>query len=99
MTVVMGALLQTLAAGGERADGLASAICTLIVEGGKLGELEPYQVRDPTHPDGVKTCRRPPAAWFARLLSAVELGAFERQTPKQIAERILSTPDPVEAKI
>lgn len=99
MALVLGAALsavddrlgQLLSAGGARADGLASAICALVVEGGRLGELEE---RPMVGVDGhVRLVKVPPAIWFERLVKAAERGAFAKMPVRTIVERILTPPD------
>jgi len=75
----------------SRSDKLAEALCLLVIEGGKLGELERREV---IGVDGERRdIRLPPAIWFERLAAAAETGAFERLEVKQIVERILLPPD------
>jgi hypothetical protein len=79
----------------SRSDKIAEALCSLVVEGGKLGELEPRQV---IGVDGKpREIRVPPAIWFERLAAAAEAGAFERLEVNQIVERILIPPAGSEA--
>lgn len=69
---------------------LASVICKLVVDGGKLGELDEVIV---IGADGERRpIKRPPKIWFERLARAVAVGAFDRLTVEQIVERILSPP-------
>jgi hypothetical protein len=74
-------VLKTLAAGGQRADVLASAICDLVVKGAPLGELEVQA--------GVKVF---PTAWLSRLAQAIELGVLDKPKPstlRHVVDRIL----------
>ena len=89
-------VLQTLAAGGDRADGLASAICRLVIEGAELGALEDREI---LQADGsTRTVRIIPRQWLERLQRAVNVGAFERLSLDQIVERILLPPQPESAE-
>ena len=90
-------LVRTLAAGGDRAHGLAEAICLLIKDGAELGALETHEIADAGHPDavdGVRTVKRVPRIWLTRLERAIELGAFERLPVRKIVDRILAPPLP-----
>lgn len=80
----------------SRSDKLAEALCLLVIEGAKLGELERREVI------GVDGERReiklPPGIWFDRLAAAAEAGAFERLEVKQIVERILVPRDDAQSR-
>lgn len=87
-------LVHMLAAGGDRALGIADAISLLVKDGAELGALEVYQVADAEAHGGRRECRRVPQIWLERLGRAAERGAFERMTIKQIVDRILLPPLP-----
>lgn len=71
----------------ERAVAIDAVLCGLIIEGGKLGELEPDAA---IGVDGDwREIRLPPRIWLDRLARAIEVGAFDRLTVKDIVERIL----------
>lgn len=85
-------VIRCLAAGGQRASGVASVLCRLVTEGGELGELEPVLAAD-----GETVIRKiPPAHWFERLAIGLDRGAFDRpldaEKVKRIAARILTSP-------
>jgi hypothetical protein len=85
-------LLKTLAAGGERADGLASVICALVSQGSELGALEDREI---CGLDGSKRqIKVLPRIWLERLDRAVAVGAFDRLSAQVIVERILAPPLP-----
>lgn len=69
---------------------VADIVCRLVVDGKMLGELRDVTYRGP---DG-----RPreglvvPPEWFIRLNRAIEVGAFERLSVKEIVARILQPP-------
>lgn len=73
----------------------AQAFTALVVEGGKLGELERRTIigRD-GNPREVLV---PPAEWSRRVARAAEVGAFERKSVDEIVAHILMTPEPVAA--
>lgn len=80
-------LMGTMAGDDPRANDVATAICDLVVEGGKLGELD---VQTLIGPDGqTREFKVLPLQWLDRLCRAVEVGAFDRLTVKEIVERIL----------
>lgn len=79
-------LLPVLAAGGARGDKVADVICALIVQGGKLGELQAASVLDAGTP---RESLLPPLIWFDRLMLAVERGAIEAMSAQAITQRIL----------
>jgi hypothetical protein len=86
-------LLQTLSAGGQRADALASVVCRLVTEGAELGALEERRI---VGADGVliRTVRLIPKLWLERLDHAVDVGALERMSVGDIVDRILGSPLP-----
>lgn len=69
---------------------VADVVCRLVVDGKTLGELRDVTYRGP---DGrPREGRVVPAEWFIRLNRAIEVGAFERLTVKEIVARILQPP-------
>ncbi len=96
MSALAGGVLKTLSAGGQRADGLASAICALVKQGAELGALEDVELQ---RLEGTsKTIRVFPRVWLERLARAVNVGAFERLTVDQIVERVLLPPPSSDAE-
>jgi hypothetical protein len=93
MTAVQINILQTLSAGGQRADALASVVCRLVTEGAELGALEERQI---IGADGVlvRTVKLIPRVWLERLDRAVDVGALERMSVTDIVDRILGMPLP-----
>jgi hypothetical protein len=70
----------------KRSVAIATAICGLVVEGKKLGELESYEAVA----FGERVVgQRMPREWLMRLEAAIKVGAFERLEVKDIVERIL----------
>jgi hypothetical protein len=90
MSAAVDQLSRMLAAGGELADGLASAVAQLVVKGSKLGELEDHAA---VGIDGNwRPIKRPPPIWFERLVLAAKRGAFARLPVDRIVDRILLPP-------
>lgn len=88
MSAALETCLRALAAGGDRALDVADAICGLVINGGKLGELDECQIRDAAgNSRAIKTMPRP---WIDRVARAIEVGAFERLSADAIVERILT---------
>jgi hypothetical protein len=93
-------LVRILAAGGKRADDVASVLCLLVLDGAQLGALEPRALlgadgKPELLPDGSpRTFKAIPVEWLDRLARAVEVGAFERLGVLEIVERILAPPLP-----
>lgn len=76
---------------GRLATQVATAVTELVLAGARLGELETVQA---IGKDGKpRAIQVPPAVWFRRLERAVEVGAFLKKSPQQIAAIILSTPE------
>lgn len=79
---------------GALGTAVADVICGLITEGAMLGELREVVLcgRDgaPTLGDDGKprACRTMPPEWLERLARAIEVGAFDRLTTKEIIARI-----------
>lgn len=87
-------LLTTLAAGGQRAHGLASVICALVKEGAELGALEDRDIGTKDEPHPTKAL---PREWLERLGRAIELGILDHPTPaklRKVVDRILAPPLP-----
>ncbi len=82
------AILRALAAGGRPGDKVASALCRLISDGAQLGELEPYEFRDPATGE-IKLGKRPPLHWLERLAKAIETHAIDRLSVERTVEIIL----------
>jgi hypothetical protein len=88
-------LLHELALGDKTSTKLASVITGLITEGAILGALDPIEVRQL---DGsLKPRSAFPREWLERIQRALDVGAFERLTVKQIVEKILMPPLPASA--
>jgi hypothetical protein len=80
----------------SRSGKLGEALCGLVVEGAKLGELERREV---IGIDGERReIRVPPAIWFDRLVAAAEAGAFERLEVNEIVARILVPLDDAQSR-
>lgn len=92
-------LLAQIARGGDRGNKIADVICALIVQGGKLGELQAVAIVD----EGVaRQILLPPMIWMDRLMLAVERGAIEAMSAPAITQKILrnkhtAAPDAVRA--
>ena len=93
----MADVLRALAAGGSRGSKLATIICDLVVQGAELGELEPYEIEDPTrrgdpHAPRIKRkgFRR---EWLERLSKAIETGALDHLSTARVVEILLQAND------
>lgn len=85
-------LVSTIAQPGRLGLQIADAFMMLIVQGGELGELDQREIVDPVTRER-RMVKAVPQAWLRRLERAVEVGAFAKKTPQQIAHRILTTPE------
>jgi hypothetical protein len=89
---VVPALLPILAKPGARADAVADAVVLIVKRSCELGEFDRATVRGA---DGaLREIIAPPAQAFARLAVAAERGAFDRQTPAAVVDRIFMTEAP-----
>ena len=81
--------------GGRLADAVLAAFNELLQE--PLREHSPHTFEIVERP-GIDGELRPmkifPRAWLARLERAIEVRAFERMTPSEVAKRILETEGP-----
>ena len=89
----MADVLRALAAGGSRGSKLATIICDLVVQGAELGELEPYEIEDPTrrgdpHAPRIKF-RGFRREWLDCLSSVLETDALESMSAARIVELLL----------
>lgn len=74
----------------ERAQQLDRALCRLIKDGAEMGKLEGREILDV---DGTRrTIKVPPRIWLERLDRALQVGAFDRLSVKDIVSRILVPP-------
>ncbi|MGY4288871.1 hypothetical protein ACVWXO_008091 [Bradyrhizobium sp. LM2.7] len=83
-------VLRTLGTGGPQAMKLADIMQSLVIEAGKLGELEIAQYMRPTG-ELVKV-KRFPAIWLARLDKAIETNSLERLPTERIVMALLDGP-------
>lgn len=77
----------------ERVVKIDAVLCLLIKQGAELGELETVTVL--RHEGGRREIKLPPRIWFDRIVRAAAVGAFDRLSVKEIADRILA-PAPAE---
>ena len=83
-------LMSALVRGGEHGNKVADIICSLVLEGSALGELEEVIVTCNGEPRLIKLM---PQVWLDRLNLAVERGAVDRMTTQRIVERLLLPPE------